>query len=761
MDPLGPGNGSGHPPNRLRKTPTLQINSQVQREPSNPFADASNNISSASTLAGPSPITPRALISPQQRTFSPSPAPADSLSRNESTERLAVPGPGGSLPRSRAYVDDSQSGYPYPSAAQGQQQSQQQQQQQRCSGGGVGGVGGGGGAYGADYTSFSSRRTSWSSDAASRHASYSYGGYTYSSPFDDSRVPSRAGSSDDEGGITTQTVTEKFAIFPDGDLIVYPHDVEKDDELHNPDPNDKERKCDIWHKRGITNIGALIFLIGGVLTLFIGYPVISYIQGLTSVKGGCAGDPMCIDVDIPLLKNIRTGLIDPDTPKSAMKKKSASGKDLELVFSDEFNLDGRTFFQEDDPYLQAVDIWYGVTQDLEWYDPDAVTTKNGKLELRFDAFQNHYLNYRSGMVQSWNQMCFTGGRLEASISLPGRGDVSGLWPGFWAMGNLGRPGYPATTDGMWPYSYHDKCDAGITANQSDPGGLSFLPGMKLPACTCDDADHPTPGKSRTSPEIDVIEASVHALHGEKKPINVIGDVSQSCQVAPFDVWYMPDYDFTELYDPEITIMNAYRGGVYQQAISGVTNLNNNWYNGKEYQVYAFDYIPGEKGEITWYVGKEKSWKLDARALGPNGNVGQRIIPREPMALIANLGMSNSFAALNLTGLAPLFPATMRIDYIRIYQEKDKKSVTCDPPGMETTDYIRRHKDVYTNPNLTVWYRALEALIYIPRTRIRASLGGHGLCLAEEQLRAWLWLSHLAGTAPFSRAVGKLARARQQ
>lgn len=34
-------------------------------------------------------------------------------------------------------------------------------------------------------------------------------------------------------------------------------------------------------------------------------------------------------------------------------------------FSDEFNLDGRTFFQEDDPYLQAVDIWYGVTQDLE------------------------------------------------------------------------------------------------------------------------------------------------------------------------------------------------------------------------------------------------------------------------------------------------------------------------------------------------------------------------------------------------------------
>jgi hypothetical protein len=34
-------------------------------------------------------------------------------------------------------------------------------------------------------------------------------------------------------------------------------------------------------------------------------------------------------------------------------------------FSDEFNIDGRTFYDGDDPFFQAVDIWYGVTQDLE------------------------------------------------------------------------------------------------------------------------------------------------------------------------------------------------------------------------------------------------------------------------------------------------------------------------------------------------------------------------------------------------------------
>ena len=173
----------------------------------------------------------------------------------------------------------------------------------------------------------------------------------------------------------------------------------------------------------------------------------------------------------------------------------------------------------------------------QWYDPDAATTKDGVLELRFDAFQNHGLNYRSGMLQSWNKMCFTGGHMEASISLPGRGDTIGFWPGFWSMGNLGRPGYASTTEGLWPYSYDDVCDAGITANQSQTDGLNHLPGMRLPACTCKSEDHPSPGKSRSAPEIDALEGSV----GNLDPKNMIGQVSQSCQIAPFDIWYYPDY----------------------------------------------------------------------------------------------------------------------------------------------------------------------------------------------------------------------------
>ncbi|KAJ6125685.1 hypothetical protein N7523_003305 [Penicillium sp. IBT 18751x] len=520
-------------------------------------------------------------------------------------------------------------------------------------------------------------------------------------PFEDSRAPSsRSGS--DEYDVNTQTVSEKFNIMPTDGLLLFPEDVEKDDYLHNPDPADREGDCDIWNRRGMMNVGGLIVLTLGLLALFIGYPVITWVGGMLNHKATCRpGDMACLDVGPrPLLTNIRRGLIDPDTPVEAMTKKNVDGKEWKLVFSDEFNQPGRTFYDGDDPFLQAVDLWYGVTMDKEWYDPDAVTTSEGTLVIRFDEFENHDLQYRSGMVQSWNKLCFKGGRLEASLSLPGDGHIQGFWPGFWAMGNLARPGYAATTDGLWPYSYHDGCDAGITPNQSSPDGINFLPGMRLPGCTCPGSDHPSPGRARSAPEIDVIEGSTQPLNGQEGA-PYIGSASQSMQAAPFDLWYMPDYDFTAVYDPRITQINDYRGGVYQQAMSGLSNLNSRWYNGTEYQIYAFEYTPGDKGNVTWFIGPDKTWTLDARAIGPNGNIGQRMIPLEPMSMVMNLGMADNFAPQNKS-IREYMPAFLHVDYVRIYQDPDEVSVTCDPPGWETTEYIEKHKKAYDNANFTTW-----------------------------------------------------------
>lgn len=151
-------------------------------------------------------------------------------------------------------------------------------------------------------------------------------------------------------------------------------------------------------------------------------------------------------------------------------------------------------------------------------------------------------------------------------------------------------------------------------------------------------------------------------------------------------------------------MNSYKGGPYQQAFSGLTNLNNDWYNGKQYQTYGFEYKTGKEGFISWNVGKEQTWTMQAQSLGPNGNIGQRTIPEEPMTIIANLGMSNSFAAVEHEKLKALYPAIMRIDYIRIYQDEDDLGeMTCDPVGYPTTEYIKRHPGAYNNPNFTDWY----------------------------------------------------------
>lgn len=86
--------------------------------------------------------------------------------------------------------------------------------------------------------------------------------------------------------------------------------------------------------------------------------------------------------------------------------------------------------------------------DFEWLDPSAVTTRDGHLVITMTQEPIHDLNLKAGMLQTWNQLCFNkNAYIEASVSLPGTSDVGGFWPGLWTLGNLGRAGYGATTEG--------------------------------------------------------------------------------------------------------------------------------------------------------------------------------------------------------------------------------------------------------------------------------------------------------------------------
>ncbi|PWN49945.1 beta-glucan synthesis-associated, partial [Violaceomyces palustris] len=406
-----------------------------------------------------------------------------------------------------------------------------------------------------------------------------------------------------------------------------------------------------------------------------------------------------------------------------------------------FETPGRTFWPGDDPYWEAVDIYYAATFDYEWYSPEAVNTSNGALVITMEEKETHNLNFRSGMLQSWNKFCFQGGYIEFAIKQPGAPTHQGYWPAAWLMGNLGRAGYLGSTQGTWPYSYQS-CDTGILdrqqfVNGSGPeaainsnaiyankdGTLSSLPGMRMSACTCPGEDHAGPNVNvgRSAPELDILEAQFQNHDGSEHIW-----ASQSMQTAPFDVNYQWGDGATQaqVYDPTITEFNSYVGSPLQQCVSSITQTPDRGFqltNG-EFVKFGLDYSPdwdnNGNGYVTWYVDGKKTWTVHGSALGPNPavDIGRRPIPTEPMSIIMNLGIAQGFQPIKWTGAnSVVFPAVMEFDYVRVYQRDGQKDrITCDPEDHPTADYIARHPDLYYNPNITTY----SSVYGWPKNRIK-------------------------------------------
>ncbi|KIK69476.1 glycoside hydrolase family 16 protein [Collybiopsis luxurians FD-317 M1] len=497
-----------------------------------------------------------------------------------------------------------------------------------------------------------------------------------------------------------------------------PSQPEADDDLHNPDSGSRLSRGHIFTFRGLANIGCIVILCLCIMALFLGYPVAHFITTprITSYGVNATGQ-------IPQLIG-NWGPIDTETPQDAHVYTSfADGSSWQLVFSDEFNTEGRTFYPGDDPYWEAVDLQYWATGNINWYSPSALQTKNGSLEITLSKESIHGMDYKGGMLATWNKFCFTGGMVLASVSLPGQNNVSGLWPSVWTLGNLGRVGYGATLEGMWPYSY-DTCDVGALANQSlhsqppaaheqgpfKNASISGLPGQRLSRCTCEGEEHPGPRHGdgsfvgRSAPEIDLFEAQV-----DGEGVEARGCVSQSGQWAPFNDAYQFKNDSSGVVvnDPSITIENSYTGGPLQQATSYVSETNQRCYQLNEdcFSTYGIEYKPGYEADgayISWISDNKQAWTLKAAGVGADGTtqISARPVAQEPMYLIANLGMSSGFNFLDFDHL--VFPAVMRIDWIRVYQPAGSVNVGCDPKGYPTMEYIKNNLLAYSNPNLTTW-----------------------------------------------------------
>ncbi|KDE08956.1 hypothetical protein MVLG_01046 [Microbotryum lychnidis-dioicae p1A1 Lamole] len=509
-----------------------------------------------------------------------------------------------------------------------------------------------------------------------------------------------------------------------GDLLWTKENAADDDYLHEPDPAveammDKQWGAPSW--RGLFNVGVLTIVIVVIVGLFAGWPIYQYVltgrfpnsASGTGMAWGWGPGGINGSGQVPKITGLPS-LIDKDTPHSVYTRKGHDGNTYNLVFSDEFNVPGRTFWEGDDPWWEAVDLWYWGTVDYEWYDPDAIVTKNGKLEITLTQEPIHGLNFRSGMLQSWNKFCFSGGGIiEVSMSMPGTSKAMGFWPGVWTMGNLGRPGYGASNHGMWPYTYNS-CDVGTLPNQTWPNGtspvaaktsgskdyggeLSYLPGQRASACTCPGEDHPGPnvGVGRGAPEIDINEMQVD--------YRGTGSTSQSIQFAPMDAGYLwknttPE---TVIYNPNKTFQNQWQGAVYQESASVITLTDDTSYNDAGYTRFSYEYTTGPDGFITWAVNDTATWTINAAAIGPNAEagIGQRLISEEPMSIMLNLAISDKFQPPEWNKI--VFPGVLRIDFVRVWQQ-GKGDVGCDPSHHPTADYINRHPDIYTNANLTLY-----------------------------------------------------------
>ena len=532
------------------------------------------------------------------------------------------------------------------------------------------------------------------------------------------------------------------------------------DDLHDPA---KPLRGAFEPKRAVLNVGSLIILVLCLLMLFAGYPILHHYTEGNGNDDRINDFKKIFDVHSPIPDSIPISrvnssklqkafdekakmMIDPDTPEDAFELGStyskSEGKKFKLVFSDEFNTDGRSFYPGEDPFWEAADLHYWATNNYEWYDPAAVYTKDGSLRLRLDQHQEHNRYFRGGMLQSWNKFCFRNGILIASIQLPGYRSVAGLWPAFWIMGNLGRAGYGATLQGTWPYSY-DHCDVGTLMNQTlfdsvHPDGypreniirggatafneqhetrsLSFLPGQKLSRCTCPGEDHPGPFKNgefvgRSAPEIDVFEAQVQGRN--------MG-VSQSCQMAPYNYQYDITYgknksDVYQFFTSQGSL-NSYNGEITQQSLSGTSLASQeaiqyvadslDTTEEGNFATYSLEFKGGSDGHVSWTSNGRKTWELYPGALAPDNRtlIDSRQYPKEPMYIIMNLGISKNFGDVEWDDIMEGFPYEMAVDWVRVYQDPDdpESDTGCSPDDMPTSGYIERHLEAYTNANLTVW-----------------------------------------------------------
>ncbi|KAJ1454658.1 beta-glucan synthesis-associated protein-domain-containing protein [Pelagophyceae sp. CCMP2097] len=420
-----------------------------------------------------------------------------------------------------------------------------------------------------------------------------------------------------------------------------------------------------------------------------------------------------------------------------MATTSYEGAEHKLVFSDEFEVPGRTFNDGHDPRWTAVNKNDYTNMALHFYRADAVTTSGGKLNITTEFKPTTFLSaedttgtvemvkrtkgYSSGLIQGWNKFCFTGGIMEIKAKLPGKGHVGGLWPAMWLLGALARATYVGSTDWIWPWSY-GKCDRSQQRKQ-EINACELNPHYKM---------HPYEG--RGAPEIDLIEAMPGTgtmNYNLKKPY-----YSASLQVAPGRAENRPVegkrplkgqwYDKGLRYGANASVNAFFYGEVLKHknkeetyvadAISANKAIEETHFEKDHTYRFEWSTTPGRES-LRWFLDGEIVFEILPEALKFTGAK----MPDEPMHVLLNTAVSSTWgfpAPCPLgcacscydcgdakcdcgmpTGFCGNLPAHYEVESVRIYQNPDEPThkVGCSTDAKPTKAFIAGHKRRYYDP----------------------------------------------------------------
>ena len=346
---------------------------------------------------------------------------------------------------------------------------------------------------------------------------------------------------------------------------------------------------------------------------------------------------------------------------------------------------------------------------MHYYKSDNInTTTSGALNIQTKFERTSYKgesksgevilenkHITSGMLQSWQKFCFTGGVIEVAVRLPGKGSAGGLWPAVWMMGDLARGTYVGSTDYIWPWSYSSCPSPNSPAMKS--GTSTFQRGaQEINACKYSHHYGLSPFVGRGAPEIDILEAmpgestklpmtnitkpyasmsyQVSPGIGEGRP--QVGEVPKTNpnkvgRVGPGDhgdhgdhhgghasatypdaaasggLWYSGmSYGVNASLNPFFYGFKAEhkdeKGRDYQtDAISANAQLNEGHF--QDFHIYRVEWSPSSSssptlGSISWYLDGAFKYSVST----PNLSITGAQIPSEPMSLLLNVAVSRTW-----------------------------------------------------------------------------------------------------------------------